>query len=177
MKILKAFYRMDMFLGALLFLTVISLIGCEPLSENATLSPAARMALIVIHDIAGTLFLTGCFMHIAMHSKWIRTLYKKAPWQKLSLKNRLNRGTDLWLTLVAVPCTISGIVYVGLQIFGSGPGLIPMKEWADLHRGSGMLMIMIMGLHLVLHLGWVVKTSKQMLSKPQPEKELGLQTR
>ena len=176
MKMLKAFYRMDMFLGALLFLTVISLIGCEPLRENATLSPSGRTALIVIHDIAGTLFLTGCFMHIAMHSKWIRTLYKKAPWQKLSVKNRLNRGTDLWLTLVTVPCTISGIVYVGLQIFGSGPGLIPIKEWADLHRSTGMLMIMITGLHLVLHLGWMVKTSKCLIGKAELKKEVGIQT-
>jgi hypothetical protein len=88
-------------------------------------------------------------------------------WGKTSSQARLNFGLDSLLFAAFSMNSLSGLV-IWLVLFGGGyrGGRNPLHhaalfgltrpDWLDLHRWAGLLMLLIVGIHLLLHGRWII---------------------
>jgi hypothetical protein len=137
------FFWLNVILGILLFITVISLAP----NEGRRFDAAQIQGWILLHEIAGTLLLALSALHLVLHWGWIKTVaLRKTPHPVKSV--RRNRATDLWLFGFAVPCALTGLMVWTLPQILPAPLGLALIEWRDLHNWTGTAMMVILGLHL-----------------------------
>lgn len=124
-----------------------------------------RRILKEVHAWVGVTILVGTVIHLALHWRWV-TCVAQRFWGKSSAQARLNFGLDSLLFAVFSTTSLSGLV-MWLVLFGGGyrGGRNPLhhaalfgltrSDWLDLHRWAGLLMLLIVGLHLILHWRWI----------------------
>jgi hypothetical protein len=125
-----------------------------------------RRILKEIHAWTGVTILVGAVIHLALHWRWVTCMAQRF-WVKTSSQARLNFGLDSLLFAVFSTTSLSGLV-IWLVLFRGGyrGGRNPLHnaalfgltrpDWLDLHRWAGLFMLLIVGIHLVLHWRWII---------------------
>lgn len=136
-----------MILSVLFFVSIFSL----ALAEDG-----ASSTWNTVHVWSGALMLAGAGVHLMNNMRWVKAVFSR-PARQLQRRVRRLRHTNLILFISGGLCTLAGIIWLL-------PGLSPasLQSWAGLHRLSGMLMILALGIHLLLHWGWLVATVRQL---------------
>ena len=140
----------SMVMSALFFVTVFSLMGG---------GRGQSSVWDTVHIWAGALMLISSATHLIFNCKWIKSVFSR-PARELSPHVRRLRSSNLWLFISGSVCTLAGAAW----LLPLAPSAI--QRWGALHRLSGMMMIVMMGVHLLLHWNWLVGTVQQML-KPE----------
>ena len=139
-------------LSILFFITLFSLFGTSD-------TPGER-AFNMPHVVAGSLMLIGSFVHLGTNLDWVKAVFSR-PASSLKKRTRQNRRTDLGLFISGLICTLTGVLWL---IPGASIDLL--ERWNNLHTMSGLFMIVLLGIHLLLHWNWMVNTARQLCGHP-----------
>jgi hypothetical protein len=158
------FFWLNIVLGILLFITVISLAP----NEGRHFAAAQIQGWILLHEICGTLMLAISAIHLVLHWDWVKAVVLRRTLHSAKTVRR-NRTTDLWLFAIAVPCAVTGIIVWALPRILPAPLGLALIEWRDLHNWTGTAMFVILGIHLTLHWKWIAsqfrrRTKEQAIS-------------
>lgn len=146
-------------LSILFFLTVFSLFGAHD-------NPSSGWSHV--HGWTGALMLIGSTVHLIKKSNWIKAVFSR-PANGLKKRVRQNRRTALGLFISGSICTFSGVLWL---LIHEGGGFYQIEPWSELHTISGIIMIVLLGIHLWLHRGWIINTARH-LRNHQPSKADG----
>jgi hypothetical protein len=146
----KINFGLDMALVALFTLATISLFGEGGRNELAS---TASLSANLLHCLSGMLMVVCSVVHLLLHWDWIKAVILRRP-GNLAKRVRANRIIDV--------CLLGLLVVVGLS--GTLSWAFPsLREWAALHRLSGTLMLVVVGVHLAYHWKWMVMNTKRYL--------------
>jgi len=131
-------------LSILFFTTLFSLLGVE-ISPNSGSSS--------IHAWAGSLLLIVAAIHFHHKIAWIKSVISRST-QPHPKRIRQNRNIDLSMAITGAICASTGLI-----------GLVyPIVQIARVHTISGLLMILLIGIHMLLHWNWMVSNVRQLWS-------------
>lgn len=128
-----------------------------------------------IHIWSSFIISAVILLHIVLHLNWIKNVFLKYVqiWKK-SVRTRnkmalLNVFDDAVAALSFLLCLISGVV---LFIVPGGRGTaytlilgIMRDTWKDIHTWTGVVMLLSVVLHLIIHFGWIKKVSIKVFQK------------
>jgi len=130
----------------------LSLLFCVTVFSLAGTGRHPNPAWTAVHSWAGALMLIGSAVHLFSHRAWIKTVLSK-PAQTLPTRARQNRNTDLGLFITGTLCAVTAAAWF----------LTPAWDAMNrLHSLSGLFMILLTGVHLLLHWPWLVHTVRQL---------------
>jgi hypothetical protein len=145
-----------MVLSILFSITLFSLFGGDDQAE--------KVAQNTVHIVAGSLMLIGSAVHLGTNWDWVKAVFSR-PANSFKKRLRQNRHTDLGLFISGLICAFTGILW--LLLLGANPNIL--ERWYNLHTMSGIFMIVLLGIHLLLHWGWMVNTARQLRSHQPPK--------
>lgn len=125
----------------------------------------------LLHNWGGLLMIIIALVHILFHWKWIYLTTKRVidriGQSKDSLGSRLawNITLDAIILISFLVCAISGLFFFFGGKYSTSPILFSSLTWDLIHNWSGILMIMAVILHFVLHWKWIVNVSQKIISK------------
>ncbi|MCW1970710.1 MAG: DUF4405 domain-containing protein [Anaerolineae bacterium] len=121
---------------------------------------------LAIHEWLGLAFGAGILTHIILHVDWVIAITKRI-FSALPNATRINYVLNLALFIDIVAIIVSGIAIsrvalpvVGISAFG-GPSM------SGLHHISADLFTPLVGLHIAMHISWIVATFKRYIM-PSP---------
>ena len=100
--------------------------------------------------------LVGSAVHLGTNLDWVKAVFSR-PAATIKKRIRQNRRTDLGLFISGAICTLTGALWLI-----PGTRIILLERWNNLHTMSGLFMIVLMGVHMLLHWEWMVKTARQL---------------
>jgi hypothetical protein len=113
------------------------------------------------HEIAGLVVCALFILHVILNWTWVKVTTKKL-FGKIRGKQRLNYILD-FLLLVGFACIlISGLAIAKMIDFSwLGFSRDHMMIYKTMHTSFSMLVLIITGIHLGLHWGWVMSRFKR----------------
>lgn len=135
------FFR-SMFLSALFVVSTFSLIGVERSPDSGWTA---------VHVVAGSLLVLGSAVHLLSNRAWVKAVCHR-PVGTLSRGVRRLWHTNLGLLIAGVICALTGVLWL----------VSPILRLNRLHTLSGLLMIVVLFIHLILHFRWLVNTIRQL---------------
>lgn len=140
---------------SILFITcIVSLIGVEG-GQDSTWND--------VHVWSGVLMLIGAAIHLGTNWDWVKAVLSH-PLRELKQRIGRLRRTNLWLFVSGLLCMIAGLAWMV-----PGDSLELVRRWANLHRLTGIIMILMLAIHLIQHWNWFVKTARW-IRESQPQK-------
>jgi hypothetical protein len=116
-----------------------------------------------VHIWAGSLLLIGSAVHLGTNLDWVRAVFSR-PTSNLKKRVRQNRRTDLGLFISGLVCTVTGAFWLVSREISTFA-----ERWSNLHTMSGVFMIVLLGIHLLLHWDWMVNTARQLRNQQPPK--------
>jgi len=85
----------------------------------------------------------------------------------LNRRTKINYVVDIGLGVSFLLVFVAGIIkFPGLvKVFGINFGDLPIALISTIHDWSGLTMGILVLIHLLLHWGWIVGTTKQVIGK------------
>ncbi len=79
--------------------------------------------------------------------------------------NYRNYAIDISILVSFLACAITGIIkWPGiLASLSLDPASLPMQQMTILHDWSGLVMVLLIFVHFILHLGWLVAMTRSVL--------------
>ena len=116
-----------------------------------------------VHIWAGSLLLIGSAVHLGTNLDWVKIVLSR-PANTLKKRVLQNRRTDLGLFLSGLVCMVSGGLWLVTREMSTFA-----ERWSNLHTISGLFMIVLLGIHLLLHWDWIVNTTRQLRNQQAPQ--------
>ncbi|HNT26215.1 MAG TPA: hypothetical protein PKM21_17745 [Anaerolineales bacterium] len=135
------FFR-SMILSALFVVSTFSLIGVESHPDSGWTA---------IHVVTGSLLVLGSAVHLMSNRAWVKAVNRR-PVGSLSRGVRRLWHTNLGLLIAGAICALTGVLWL----------VSPALQLNRLHTLSGLLMIVLLFIHLILHFRWLVNTIRQL---------------
>lgn len=114
-----------------------------------------------VHEWLGLTLGAGLLVHLLLHWRWVVGVVKRF-FQPLAWRARLNFIVDTALLTAFTLIMVSGIMIsesLGLaQLLGIKSG---GPAWRGIHHLASNLSLLLVGLHMALHWGWVVCVFKR----------------
>jgi hypothetical protein len=104
----------------------------------------------VFHAWCGGFLLIGSSMHFLTHLDRVKIVFTNFG-KKQAARVRLNFIVEIVMVVLLTCCAVSGIIKLFL-------GPVQAGVWNHVHTISGLLMIIFIGLHLLLHAIWMSQT-------------------
>ncbi|GAC1654460.1 MAG: hypothetical protein NVS4B8_29650 [Herpetosiphon sp.] len=121
---------------------------------------APSLTGLAIHEWLSTAAGAAIVVHLLLHWQWIGTTVKRV-WSSLSLQTRVNAVLNVSLFIVVTVAIFSGLMIseVVLRTFGitTSQGSI----WRSVHSLFANLALGLIGLHIAVHVRWIVYTTLQ----------------
>lgn len=158
----------------LLFLPVGGFQGGRNPTHNLTIL-FTRHTWDDLHTWSGVLMILIASVHLSLHWHWVENMTRRMVKDVLGRGASLNnRGRfNLWINIfVAIGFSVTAIS--GLYFLFS-PGsrntpdplfIFPRQTWDALHTWGAVVLILAAVIHFVIHWNWVVKVTRNLLSKP-----------
>lgn len=113
-----------------------------------------------VHEWLGLALGAGLLVHLLLHWKWVVRVMKRF-FQPLAWRVRLNFILNTVLLTAFSLILVSGVMIsesLGLaQLLGLESG---GPAWRGIHHAASNLSLLLVGLHLALHWGWIVTAFK-----------------
>lgn len=105
---------------------------------------------LMYHEVVGLGLFTLIILHLFLNSAWIKGVCTKLLDKKLPKKTRVTIGVDILLLISFLLIIVTGVL-ISKKLFGFG-----MKApWIVIHFFCTALMIVLMGIHIGLHWGYL----------------------
>ncbi len=122
---------------------------------------------LLVHEWLGLALGAGLLTHLLLHWKWVVEVVKRF-FQPLPGRARLNFILNTALLTAFSLIIVSGVMIsesLGLtQLLGLNGG----PAWRGIHNTASNLSLLLVGLHVALHWGWIVSTFKRLVLRRQP---------
>ena len=86
-------------------------------------------------------------------------------------KSKINYFIDLLMIILFVINSLTGLIIFFFLPSGVKKGSyqeflgIIKQNWVDLHNWSGLLLILLVAIHIILHWNWIVSMTKSLIQK------------
>lgn len=92
----------------------------------------------------------------------------------MATKARINYWVDVGLVIAFIVSMVTGIIkWPGLfRTLGLSHQALPMYEISTAHDISGLVMILLVLLHIILHFKWMIGMTKNLFRKKEEQKEV-----
>ncbi len=117
---------------------------------------------IGIHEWASVLFIVPILIHILLDWKWIVSVTKRM-FGKLPGEVRTNHILDLIIFVMMVLALFTGFLISEAALPALGIPIIIDPFWSSMHDLTANLTMLLIGIHLAMHWGWIVKSIKRYL--------------
>lgn len=146
----------NLYLDGIIFITF--LVAMEP-----------DLTGLPVHEWLGLALGVGLLAHLLMHWKWVvgvvKRFFRPLPW-RVRLNFILNTALLTAFTLILVSgIMISESLGVAqlLRLENGSPA------WRGIHHTASNLSLLLVGLHVALHWGWITNTFKRYVLRRQPQ--------
>jgi hypothetical protein len=112
------------------------------------------------HAAAGLLMALGSIVHLSWHWDWVKTVLLR-PSGNLPKRRRGLRRVNVMMCLCFGVCIPTGVMTWLQQTMLCDPVLMNAEAWASLHRLSGMMMFLLLGIHLLQHWRWLMSAARR----------------
>lgn len=116
---------------------------------------------IALHEWISYLFLVPFLLHLLFHWNWI-----------VKIPSRLFRSPvgDVYVNIVLdgllyftmIFAIVSGILASEVSLRGLGFNFTPDPFWSITHHQLSNLLFPLVGVHLAMHWGWIIRVAKQL---------------
>ena len=116
---------------------------------------------IALHEWISYLFLVPFLLHLLFHWNWI-----------VKIPSRLFRSPagDVYVNIVLdgllyftmIFAIVSGILASEVSLRGLGFDFTPDPFWSTTHHQLSNLLFPLVGVHLAMHWGWIIRVAKQL---------------
>lgn len=132
------------------------------------LASAPMATGVAVHEWVSFIYLVPFMIHLLLHWDWITSVPKRF-FKALTLEHRFNVVWDMLLYAMMIVVTLSGVLIseVALPLFGLHMAEDPF--WATLRHDTSNLLLPMLGIHLAMHWGWIVRMSKKVLGRNTSE--------
>ena len=117
---------------------------------------------IGIHEWASVLFIVPILIHILLDWKWIVSVTKRM-FGKLPGEVRTNHILDLIIFVMMVLALFTGFLISEAALPALGIPIFIDPFWSSMHDLTANLTMLLIGIHLAMHWGWIVKSIKRYL--------------
>lgn len=119
---------------------------------------------LAFHEIAGLFIFCLFVIHVLLNRKWVTSITSKLFNKTLSPRVRIGYAVDLLLLISFVMIIISGIL-ISQVLF---PSLAMGKDspWRNIHQFTAAVALILVGIHLGLHWGFISGMFKKMVKLP-----------
>ena len=115
---------------------------------------------IAIHEWASFLFIVPLMVHILLDWKWVVSVTKRM-FGKLPGEVRFNHLWDLLIFIMMVLALFTGTIISEAALPALGIHVTIDPFWSAMHDLSANLLMIMIGVHLAMHWGWIVSGFKR----------------
>jgi len=116
------------------------------------------------HEWLSVVFLVPFAIHLLLHWQWI-TQTGSRLFSDVSQSNRWHFVLDSVLYLTMTFAIISGFLASEALFIQVGIDFTPDPFWTKVHHQYSNLLYPLLGIHLAVHWGWIVKLTKRVFGK------------
>jgi len=117
---------------------------------------------ILFHEWIGIAFIIPIVVHVVMDWQWLVSVTQRL-FRKLNGETRFNHFWDILLFIMMTLVTFSGVIVSHSALPSLGIPIQVDHAWVELHEATANLLIIMVGIHLAMHLKWIVSTMKRYL--------------
>lgn len=119
---------------------------------------------VPLHEWLSLFFIVPFSIHLLLHWDWIQRSFKRLL-SKLSARERFNIVWDYLLYIMMLLVFVSGFLVSVALLPALDISLNIQDFWSKMHHDSATFIMPMLGVHLALNLGWIVKLTKRMFAK------------
>ena len=119
---------------------------------------------VPLHEWFSLFFIVPFAIHLLLHWDWIQRSFKRLL-SKLSARERFNIVWDYLLYIMMLLVFVSGFLVSVALLPALHISLNIQDFWSKMHHDTATLIMPMLGVHLALNLGWIVKLTKRMFAK------------
>jgi len=121
---------------------------------------------IPLHEWISILFIVPILVHVLLDWNWVVSVTKRM-FKQLPGEVRFNQIWDLLIFIMMVFVLFTGFVISEAALPALGIHVTIDPFWSAMHDLSANLLMIIIGVHLAMHWGWIVSMFKRyVLRKP-----------
>ena len=119
---------------------------------------------VPLHEWFSLFFIVPFSIHLLLHWDWIQRSFKRLL-SKLSARERFNIVWDYLLYIVMLLVFVSGFLVSVALLPALDISLNIQDFWSKMHHDTATFIMPMLGVHLALNLGWILKLTKRMFAK------------
>lgn len=119
---------------------------------------------IPFHEWASILFIAPLLVHILLDWKWIVNVTKRM-FKRLPGEVRFNHIFDLIIFIMMTLALMTGFVVSEAALPAIGIHVTIDPFWSMMHDLTANLTMVLIGVHLAMHWGWIVNAVKRYLGR------------
>lgn len=115
---------------------------------------------IALHEWASFIFIVPLLIHILLDWKWVVSVTKRM-FGKLPGEVRFNHIWDLLIFIMMVLALFTGTIISEAALPALGIHVTIDPFWSGMHDLTANLLMIMIGVHLAMHWGWIVSSFKR----------------
>lgn len=115
---------------------------------------------IPFHEWVSVLFIVPLVIHILLDWKWVVSVTKRM-FGKLPGEVRVNHVLDLIIFIMMTLALMTGFVISEAALPAIGINVTIDPFWSAMHDLTANLTMLLIGIHLAMHWGWIVSAVKR----------------
>ena len=115
---------------------------------------------IPFHEWIGIVFIIPIVVHVVMDWQWMLSVTQRL-FKNLNGETRFNHFWDVLLFIMMTLVIFSGVIVSRSALPALGIPIQVDHVWVELHEATANLLIIMVGIHLAMHLKWIVSTMKR----------------
>ena len=119
---------------------------------------------VPLHEWFSLFFIIPFVIHLLLHWDWVLRSYKRL-FSKITGRERFNIVWDYLLYVMMLLVFVSGFLVSVALLPALNIGLSIQDFWSKIHHDSATLIMPMLGIHLALNFGWIVKLTQRMFAK------------
>ncbi len=115
---------------------------------------------IALHEYLSVIFAVPIIIHLLLNWRWIVNVLQRF-FKKLPGKTRFNQIWDIFLFILMVEVSVSGIFISEALLPALGIEITIDPFWVALHNTTANIFLVLMGVHLAMHWTWITNTFRR----------------
>ena len=119
---------------------------------------------VPLHEWFSLFFIVPFSIHLLLHWDWIQRSFKRLL-ANITARERFNIIWDYLLYIMMLLVFVSGFLVSVALLPALDISLNIQDFWSKMHHDTATFIMPMLGVHLALNLGWILKLTKRMFAK------------